>query len=224
MVLRLIIGNKNYSSWSLRPWLAMTALGIPFEEELVPLDAPDFKERIRARSPAGKVPVLLDGEAVVWESSAILEHLAERFPEKGVWPSDPVARAHARSLATEMHNGFGALRSVAPMNLWRPVEARSFPQEALQDVRRITRRWGEARARFGSSGDFLFGAFCAADAMYAPVATRLRTYAIEVDAVAAAYVEAIHAHPAFVAWKEAALKETGALAEDEVDWPVVKRV
>lgn len=224
MVLRLIIGNKNYSSWSLRPWLAMTALGIPFEEELVPLDAPDFKERIRARSPAGKVPVLLDGEAVVWESSAILEHLAERFPEKGVWPSDPVARAHARSLATEMHNGFGALRSVAPMNLWRPVEARSFPQEALQDVRRITRRWGEARARFGSGGDFLFGAFCAADAMYAPVATRLRTYAMEVDSVAAAYVEAIHAHPAFVAWKEAALKETGALAEDEVDWPVVKRV
>lgn len=224
MVLRLIIGNKKYSSWSLRPWLAMTALGIPFEEELVPLDAPDFKERIRARSPAGKVPVLLDGEAVVWESSAILEHLAERFPEKGVWPSDPVARAHARSLATEMHNGFGALRSVAPMNLWRPVEARSFPQEALQDVRRITRRWGEARARFGSGGDFLFGAFCAADAMYAPVATRLRTYAMEVDPVSAAYVEAIHAHPAFVAWKEAALKETGALAEDEVDWPVVKRV
>lgn len=224
MVLRLIIGNKNYSSWSLRPWLAMTALGIPFEEELVPLDAPDFKERIWARSPAGKVPVLIDGEAVVWESSAILEHLAERFPEKGVWPSDPVARAHARSLATEMHNGFGALRSVAPMNLWRPVEARSFPEEALQDVRRITRRWGEARARFGSGGDFLFGAFCAADAMYAPVATRLRTYAIEIDPVAAAYVEAIHAHPAFVAWKEAALKETGALAEDEVDWPLVKRV
>ena len=224
MVLRLIIGNKNYSSWSLRPWLAMTALGIPFEEELVPLDAPDFKERIRARSPAGMVPVLLDGEAVVCESSAIIEHLAERFPQKGVWPSDPVARAHARSLATEMHNGFGALRSVAPMNLWRPVEARSFPQEALQDVRRITRRWGEARARFGSGGDFLFGAFCAADAMYAPVATRLRTYAMEVDPVAAAYVEAIHAQPAFVAWKEAALKETGALAEDEVDWPVVKRV
>ncbi|WP_421697494.1 glutathione S-transferase family protein [Ancylobacter sp.] len=224
MVLRLIIGNKNYSSWSLRPWLAMTALGIPFEEELVPLDAPDFKERIWARSPAGKVPVLIDGEAVVWESSAILEHLAERFPEKGVWPSDPVARAYARSLATEMHNGFGALRSVAPMNLWRPVEARSFPEEALQDVRRITRRWGEARARFGGGGDFLFGAFCAADAMYAPVATRLRTYAIEVDPVAAAYVEAVHAHPAFVAWKEAALQETGALAEDEVDWPVVKRV
>ena len=223
-MLRLIIGNKNYSSWSLRPWLAMTALGIPFTEEIVLLDAPDFKDRIRARSPAGKVPVLIDGEAVVWETSAILEHLAERFPDSGVWPSDPAARAYARSLATEMHNGFGALRSGAPMNLWRPVEPRVFPEEALKDVRRIERRWGEARARFGAGGDFLFGAFSGADAMYAPVATRLRTYAIDVGPVAGAYVEAIHAHPAFVAWKDAALKETGALAEDEVDWPVVKRV
>lgn len=223
-MLRLIIGNKNYSSWSLRPWLAMTALGIPFEEQLVPLDAADFKARIRERSPAGRVPVLIDGEAVVWESSAILEHLAERFPDKPIWPAEPVARAYARSLATEMHNGFAALRSVAPMNLWRPVEPRAFPEEALKDVRRIMRRWGEARRRFGAGGDFLFGAFCGADAMYAPVATRLRTYAVEVDEVTAAYVEAIHAHPAFMAWKEAALRETGALAEDEVDWPVVKRV
>ncbi|WP_428029887.1 glutathione S-transferase family protein [Ancylobacter sp.] len=224
MTLRLVIGNKNYSSWSLRPWLAMTALGIPFEEILVALDAPDFKARVRAHSPAGKVPVLIDGDAIVWESSAILEHLAERFPDKGVWPGDPVARAYARSLATEMHNGFGALRSVAPMNLWRPVEARSFPDAAIDDVRRIVRRWGEARQRFGAKGDFLFGAFSGADAMYAPVATRIRTYAIEVDDVASAYVEAIHAHPAFKAWKEAALKETGELAEDEVDWPIVKRV
>lgn len=223
-MLRLIIGNKNYSSWSLRPWLAMTALGIPFEEVLVPLDAPDFKARMWERSPAGKVPVLIDGAAVVWESSAILEHLAERFPDKGIWPAEPVARAHARSLATEMHNGFSALRRVAPMNLWRPVEPRAFAEDALKDVRRIVRRWGEARRRFGAGGDFLFGAFSGADAMYAPVATRLRTYAIEVDEVASAYVDAIHAHPAFAAWKEAALKETGTLAEDEVDWPVVKRV
>ncbi len=224
MALKLIIGNKNYSSWSLRPWLAMSALGIPFEEILVPLDAPDFKAHIRERSPAGKVPVLIDGEAAVWESIAILEHLAERFPDKGVWPSEPAARAHARSLATEMHNGFGALRSVAPMNLWRPVEPRAFPEAALKDVRRIARRWNEARARFGAGGDFLYGAFSGADAMYAPVATRIRTYAIEVDPVSAAYVEAIHAHPAFVAWKEAALRETGVLLEDEVDWPTVKRV
>ena len=224
MALKLIIGNKNYSSWSLRPWLAMTALGIPFEEILVPLDAPDFKERVRVHSPAGKVPVLIDGEAVVWESIAILEHLAERFPEKNVWPREPVARAHARSLATEMHGGFGALRSVAPMNLWRPVEPRALPDAALKDVRVLVRRWGEARRRFGEGGDFLFGAFSGADAMYAPVATRIRTYAIEVDEVAGAYVDAIHAHPAFLAWKEAGLKETGVLPEDEVDWPTVKRV
>ncbi|MCK0210010.1 glutathione S-transferase family protein [Starkeya koreensis] len=224
MALRLIIGNKNYSSWSLRPWLALTGLGIPFEEILVPLDAPDFKQRVRAHSPAGKVPVLIDGEAVVWESIAILEHLAERFPDKGVWPTDPAARAHARSVATEMHGGFGALRGAAPMNLWRPIEPLALSEPAAKDVRNIARRWGEARERFGAGGDFLYGAFSGADAMYAPVATRLRTYGVELDPVSAAYVEAIHAHPAFVAWKEAALKETGVLPEDEVDWPTVKRV
>jgi len=223
-MLKLIIGNKNYSSWSLRPWLALKAFDIPFEEILVPLDAPDFKERVREHSPAGRVPVLIDGEAIVWESIAILEHLAERFPDKALWPADPVARAHARSLATEMHNGFGALRSVAPMNLWRPVESREFPEAALNDVTRISRRWIEARERFGAGGDFLFGAFSAADAMYAPVATRIRTYEIPVDGVVSAYVQAIHGHPAFVEWKQAALNETGALAEDEVDWPTVKRV
>ncbi len=223
-MLKLIIGNKNYSSWSLRPWLALKAFDIPFEEILVPLDAPDFKERVREHSPAGRVPVLIDGAAVVWESIAILEHLAERFPDKALWPADPAVRSHARSLATEVHGGFGALRSVAPMNLWRPVEKREFPEAALQDVRRIERRWNEAREHFGAGGDFLFGAFSAADAMYAPVATRIRTYDIPVDGVAAAYVEAIHAHPAFVEWKQAALAETGALPEDEVDWPSVKRV
>ncbi|MFT0861049.1 glutathione S-transferase family protein [Ancylobacter sp. G4_0304] len=224
MALRLIIGNKNYSSWSLRPWLALTAFSIPFEEVLVPLDAPDFKERVREHSPAGKVPVLIDGEAVVWESIAILEHLAERFPDRPLWPSEPAARAHARSLATEMHNGFGGVRSAFPMNLWRPVEARVVPEAAASDLRKIGRRWLEARDRFGQSGPFLYGAFSAADAMYAPVATRIRTYALPIEPELDAYVTAIHEHPAFVAWKDAALKETGILAEDEVDWPVVKRV
>jgi len=222
--LKLIIGNKNYSSWSLRPWLAMTAFGIPFDEILIPLDAPDFKARVREHSPAGRVPVLVDGEAVVWESIAILEHLAERFPDKPLWPEDPVARGHARSLATEMHGGFAALRAAAPMNLWRPIEPRALPEPALKDVRVLLRRWGETRARFGAGGDFLYGAFSAADAMYAPVATRLRTYAVELDDISAAYVEAVHSHPAFVAWKNAALEETGLLPEDEVDWPHVKRV
>lgn len=224
MTLKLVIGNKNYSSWSLRPWLAMKALSIAFEEVLVPLDTPEFKESMRVHSPAGKVPVLIDGEAVVWESTAILEHLSERFPDKGIWPADAATRAYARSLATEMHGGFGALRSAAPMNLWRPVEKREMPEEALKDLRRLQRRWGAARERFGAGGDFLFGAFSGADAMYAPVATRIRTYGLEVDEVSAAYVEAIHAHPAFLQWKEAALKETDVLAVDEVDWPIVKRV
>lgn len=224
MTLKLVIGNKNYSSWSLRPWLVLTAFGIPFEEELVPLDAPDFKARVREHSPAGRVPVLIDGEAVVWESIAILEHLAERFPDKPIWPALPAARAHARSAATEMHGGFAGLRSALPMNLRRPVETRDVPDDAARDLRNIVRRWEEARERFGKGGPYLYGAFSAADAMYAPVVTRIRTYALPVDAVAEAYVDAIYAHPAFAAWREAALAETGILPEDEVDWPVVKGI
>lgn len=224
MALKLIIGNKNYSSWSLRPWLALKALDIPFEEVTVLLGDEDFKERVRPHSPVGKVPVLIDGDAVVWESIAIIEHLAERFPEKRLWPADPVARAHARSTATEMHGGFTGLRSAAPMNLWRPIEARSLPEAALKDVRVLVRRWAEARERFGQGGPFLYGSFSAADAMYAPVATRIRTYGIAVDPATQAYVAAIHDHPAFVSWKQQALLETQLLPEDEVDWPVVKRV
>lgn len=224
MALKLIIGNKNYSSWSLRPWIALKAVGIPFEEQTIALEAPDFKAQAYAASPAGRVPVLIDGDAVVWESIAILEHLAERFPDRGLWPSDPAARAHARSLATEMHGGFGALRSAAPMNLWRPIEVRPMPDAALKDVKVLSRRWAEARERFGQGGDFLYGSFGAADAMFAPVATRLRTYGIPMDATTQAYVDAIHAHPAFVEWKALALQETGIVPEDEVDWPVVKRV
>lgn len=224
MTLKLIIGNKNYSSWSMRPWLALTAAGIAFQEILVPLDAPDFKARIAAHSPAGKVPVLIDGEAVVWESIAIIEHLAERFPDAGIWPRDPAARAFARSLATQMHGGFPALRGALPMNLWRPVEAREISPSVQRDVDTITAGWRDARTRFGAGGDFLFGDFGGADAMYAPVASRIRTYGVPVDPISAAYVEAVHAHPAFAAWKEAGLKETGILPEDEIDWPVVKRV
>ena len=224
MALKLFIGNKNYSSWSLRPWLLLRAFDIAFEEEMVPLGATDFKARIGAHSPAGRVPLLLDGPAVVWESLAIIEHIAERFPEKPIWPVEAEARAHARSIATEMHGGFSALRSAVPMNLWRPIETRQLPEKAAADLAAIAGRWRTARARFGAGGDFLFGAFSAADAMYAPVATRLRTYGLPMDEVTSAYVEAIHAHPAFLAWKQAALAEGQVLPEDEVDWPVVKRV
>ena len=224
MTLKLIIGNKNYSSWSMRPWVAMKAAGIAFEEILIPLDAPDFKARVGAHSLAGKVPVLVDGEAAVWESIAIIEHLSERFPDAGIWPKEAVPRAFARSLATQMHGGFAALRSALPMNLWRPIEARAIPEAATRDIAAITAAWRDARAAHGAGGDFLFGAFGGVDAMYAPVASRIRTYAVPVDPVSAAYVEAVHAHPAFVEWKEAGLRETGVLPEDEIDWPVVKRV
>ncbi len=224
MALKLIIGNKNYSSWSLRPWLAMTAAGIPFEEELVLLDTPEFVERVRPYSPTLRVPILLDGEAVVWESIAIIEHIAERFPEAGIWPAEPVARARARAQATEMHGGFSGIRGAFPMNLWRPPAPHPVPEKAQRDLDAITAGWRTARERFGAGGDFLFGAFCAADAMYAPIATRIRTYGLPVDPVSAAYVEAIHAHPAFRAWYDAAIEETALVADDEIDWPLVKRI
>ncbi|MBS7544990.1 glutathione S-transferase family protein [Ancylobacter oerskovii] len=224
MTLKLLIGNKNYSSWSLRPWLLLKAFGIAFDEEVVLLGDADFKARIAAHSPARQVPVLIDGEVAVWETLAIIEHIAERFPDTPIWPAAPAARAYARSIATEMHGGFGALRSAVPMNLWRPVELRELPAKAVADLDGITARWRSARQRFGAGGDFLFGGFSAADAMYAPVATRIRTYGLPVDAVSAAYVEAIHAHPAFAEWKAAALKEEQVLPVDEVDWPEVKRV
>ena len=224
MSLTLVIGNKNYSSWSLRAWIAMTAAGISFEEVFVPLSRPDTKERIKKHSPAGKVPVLIDGDAVIWESLAILEHLAERFPKAGLWPTDPAARAHARSIAAEMHAGFQPLRARCPMNLWRPVEKLALTAEVEANVARVTEIWRTARQRFGKAGPYLFGGFGAADAMFAPVATRLRTYDIECDEVSRAYIEAIHQHPAFKAWRDAAFKETLEIEQDEVDWPKVKKV
>ncbi|MCC6948208.1 MAG: glutathione S-transferase family protein [Bradyrhizobiaceae bacterium] len=215
-MLRLVIGSKNYSSWSLRPWLALAHHKIPFDEILIPIDQPDTAARIRQYSPAGKVPILIDGEAAVWESIAILEHLNERFPQLQLWPKDPVARAHARAVATEMHAGFTALRQHCPMNL-RRKKARPLTPEVEADVQRITGMWRTARERFGTGGDFLFGGFSAADCMYAPVAARFASYEVEVDPVSKAYVDAIYRLPAFAAWREAALKETwGHRATDAV--------
>jgi glutathione S-transferase len=224
MSLTLVIGNKNYSSWSLRAWIAMTAVDIPFEEVFVPLARPDTKERIKRYSPAGKVPVLIDGEAVVWESLAILEHLGERFPKARLWPSDSAARAHARSIAAEMHASFAALRGHCPMNLWRPVERLELTPQIDAEVARITEIWRNAREKYGRGGSFLFGDFTAADAMFAPVATRFRTYDIACDKTSHAYVEAVHELAAFKAWRDAALKESSVISEDEVDWPEVKKV
>jgi glutathione S-transferase len=223
MALHLTIGNKNYSSWSMRPWFGMKVAGIPFEETVISLDAPDFKERLSKLSGAGKVPVLVDGEVRVWESLAILEYLAETFPAAGLWPAEAASRAHARAIANEMHAGFLPLRRQCPMNIWRPVKQMALNAEAAANVARIDAMWSDCRARFGAVGPFLFGAFTAADAMYAPVVSRFHTYAVEVGAASRAYMAAVMALPAWAEWRAAALKEEWVLAEDEPDWPTVLR-
>jgi glutathione S-transferase len=223
VALTLVIGNKNYSSWSFRPWIAMTVAGIPFDEVVISLNADDFKARMAKISGTGKVPTLVDGEVQIWESLAILEYLAEKFPAARLWPGDPAARAHARAIASEMHAGFLALRRACPMNMARPVKKRELSDEARANVRRIEAMWMDCRARFGAGGPFLFGAFGAADAMYAPMVARFHTYDVEVDAPARAYMAAVMALPAWVQWRAAGRKEPWVLAEDEVDWPTVLR-
>jgi glutathione S-transferase len=223
MSLHLVIGNKNYSSWSLRPWLAMKVAGIAFKETVISLEAKDFKARVTAVSGAGKVPVLIDGDVHVWESLAILEYLAEKFPAAGLWPKDAAARAHARAIASEMHAGFLPLRRHLPMNVWRPVQLRPLDDGAKADAARIDAIWSDCRARYGAAGPFLFGAFSAADAMYAPVIWRFHTYAVEVSAAARAYMNAMMALPAWGEWRDAARREPWVLPHDEVDWPQVLR-
>ena len=222
-MLHLIIANKNYSSWSLRPWLAMKVAGIAFEETLISLDASDFTARVTAVSGAGKVPVLIDGDVRIWESLAILEYLAEKFPAAALWPGDSAARAHARAIAAEMHAGFTPLRRQLPMNMWRPVLPRQLDADAKANVARIDSIWTDCRARFGAGGLFLYGAFGAADAMYAPVVSRFHTYAVEVSVAARDYMRAVMALPAWNEWRHAAMREPWVLPHDEVDWPAVKR-
>ena len=224
MPLTLIIGNKNYSSWSLRPWLAMKVAGIAFEEQVIPLYEPGSRERILKYSSTGKVPVLIDGEQRIWESLAILEYLAEKFPKANLWPAEARARSHARAVAAEMHAGFQVLRKACPMNLWLPVKARPQSDEVMDNVRRVDALWNDCRARFGQNGQFLFGAFGAADAMYAPVASRLHSYGLDVSAVSRAYIDAILALPAFVEWRAAGLKEPWVMQGNEPDWPLVRGV
>ena len=223
MALTLVIGNKNYSSWSFRPWIAMKSKGIVFEEIVIPLYEAGSKERILTHSPAGKVPVLIDGDVHVWESLAILDYLAEAFPQASLWPTDRAARAHARSIAAEMHAGFVALRRHCPMNMWRPAKTRELPPDVADNIRRIDAIWTECRKLYGGGGSFLFGVFGAADAMYAPVVSRLHTYAVTVSPVARAYMDAVMALPAWAEWRAAALKEPWILPDDEVDWPKVVR-
>ncbi len=221
MALRLIVGNKNYSSWSFRPWLAMKVARIPFEEEVIALNASDFRARLGAFSASGKVPLLVDADVHVWESLAILEYVAERFPDAKLWPEHLAARARARAIAAEMHAGFVPLRRHLPMNMRRPVRPRELTPEAQANVRRIEAIWTDCRSQFGRNGTFLFGDFDAVDAMYAPVVSRFHTYDVPIGAVCRAYMDSVMALPAWSEWHAAALAEAGFLPEDEVDWPVV---
>jgi glutathione S-transferase len=205
MALTLVIGNKNYSSWSMRPWMALKAAGIAFDEVVIPLytDNPADKEHILKYSPAGKVPILVDG--------------AEKFPEKGIWPKDAAARAHARSISAEMHSGFMALRSECSMNIRRPVHQRALSADAKANAERVQEIWSSCRGSYGQGGPFLFGAFSGADAMYAPVVHRFRIYGVDVKGAAADYMRAMQAHPAFEEWNADALKETWAIEKFDND-------
>lgn len=216
--MHLYIANKLYSSWSMRPWLLMTALDIPFEETVIPMYFPDSKARMLDVSPTGKMPCLVADGVTIWESLAIMEYLHERFPGKGVWPADAKARAHARSAANEMHAGFQALRQACPMNLGKRFQRRDLGGDVADNVRRLEGLWSQARVTFGAGGPFLYGAFCAADAMFAPVVTRLDTYRIEVSPQTRTYMNAVLAHPAFVKWRDAALAEPWTIDHYEEGW------
>jgi glutathione S-transferase len=220
--LQLLIGNKNYSSWSMRPWVLMRHFGIHFEEVMLRFDSfsdnSRFKQRVKAYNPAGRVPVLLDDGFAIWDTLAIAEYLAERFPSLALWPQDVRERARARSLCAEMHSGFGALRQHCPMNIEAhlPEVGRRVLAEhpAVQaDLARIVEAWGDALNQGG--GPFLFGAFGTADAFFAPVTFRITTYELPVPPSIAAYVQRVQATPAVRAWVEDALEEKDFVAEDE---------
>jgi glutathione S-transferase len=209
MALKLVIGNKNYSSWSMRPWLALRANNIPFEEIFIPLyTGEEDKKRILGFTNSGKVPALIDGDVTIWDSLAIIEYVAERFLEAGLWPDHRASRAYARSISAEMHSGFPALRNECGMNLHRPIGAIALSADAHADIARVQQIWTECRERYGKLGPFLFGSFGAADAMFAPVVHRFRTYAIPVLPQVQAYMETMMALAAFREWTRAALAET----------------
>lgn len=203
--MKLYIGNKRYSSWSLRPWLVLKHFAIPFTEELIPLDLPETEKSIRAVSPSGRVPVLHHDGLVIWESLAICEYLADLFPEKSLWPSSQKARAQARTISTEMHSGFSALRTNCPMKIHERFPGFQASHEALRDLARIDQIWCEALERSG--GPYLFGEFSIADAMYAPVATRTFTYHLPLSKEACKYRDQLLAHQAMCEWKDQALNE-----------------
>ncbi len=198
--LKLVIGTRNTSSWSLRGWLAVKATGQPFEEEVIELDRPDTRQRILRHSTAARVPILHDGDLTVHDSLAIAEYLAERFPAAGLWPEDAAARAVARAVSAEMHAGFAELREQMPMDCRARLPGQAMTPAVAEDIARITEIWRDTRARFGKGGDFLFGRFGIADIMFAPVVSRFVTYGVELDEVSARYRDAIMSWPAMVEW------------------------
>jgi glutathione S-transferase len=204
--LRLVIGDKNLSSWSMRPWLVLKNFGIPFEEITVKLDQRETSQQIANFSSSGRVPVLLDGELVVWDSLAICEYLAEHFPDRGLWPSAPQARATARSVCAEMHSGFSALRSSMPMNIKANFAGKGRNAGSQADIGRISEIWEECLAKYGAN-HFLFGDFSIADAFFAPVVMRFKTYDVSLAPALHAYVERVYAHPAVQDWVRGALAE-----------------
>ncbi|MGK4004839.1 glutathione S-transferase family protein [Sorangium sp. So ce1036] len=206
--LTLYIGNRSYSSWSLRPWLALQHAGAAFDEVMLPLRGPGVRApEIQRRSPSGKVPVLTHGALTIWESLAICEYAAELFPEARLWPEARDARAVARAVSAEMASGFAALRTALPMNVRRKIQGVAITEAASQDIARVQAIWNDCRSRFGQGGEFLFGRFGVADAMYAPVATRFDTYGVELDAVSRRYVATILGLPAMQAWIAKAREE-----------------
>lgn len=213
--MKLVIGNKNYSSWSLRPWLLMKVLDLPFEEELIPLYQADSKPKLLERAPHGKVPALHDEGLVIWDSLAIVEYLAEQFPGVPVWPRETEARAIARSVACEMHSGFSALRTHMPMNLRAALPGKGRRPEVIEDIERVQDLWQDCRERYGEGGPFLFGEFCAADAFFAPVVTRFVTYEVPLADACADYRDAILGLPAMQEWYSAGVQEAERIAASE---------
>ena len=213
--MKLIFANRNYSSWSLRPWLVLRHFDIAFDEEQVLLSGEGWRETLRKKSPTGKVPVLVDGDLAIPESLAIIEYLNDKYPAKGIWPSNRLERARARAAATEMHGGFPVLRKSAPMNLCASHPGKVDIDAVAGELRRLEQIWGELTDRSG--GPYLFGNFGGADAMFAPMATRIRTYDLPVSDAAAEYVEAIYALPAFQEWLALATKEPWTVDDDEID-------
>ena len=203
----LVIGNKNYSSWSLRVWLLLRTFGVAFRELKLPLDTPEFDARIRDYSPSGRVPALLDGGVKVWDSLAIVEYANERWLAGRGWPADSATRAHARAISAEMHGGFGPLRNALPFNCCKRVHGRTFDADVAADIARVQALWRETRERFGADGPFLFGPFGIADAMYAPVVLRFVTHGVALDPAARAYSDALTALPALREWLAEAATE-----------------